>query len=108
MLGMCRTSLRRLKRVCGRGSRLAVPLPRLDVQRAGWEGYRGAEDWPKRGARRRKGTPAPLYRVRRARKRRQPRTFRDAPRHVTPICPATDCASRAMDSATSGLNTGRV
>ena len=39
---------------------------------------------------------------------RRARTFRDAPRQVTPICPATDCASRAMATATSALNTGRV
>ena len=32
----------------------------------------------------------------------------DAPRHVTPICPATACASIAIDIATSAVNTGIV
>ena len=38
----------------------------------------------------------------------RPRTLSDAPRHVTPICPATACASIAMDIATSAVNTGIV
>ena len=38
----------------------------------------------------------------------RPRTLSDAPRHVTPICPATACASIAMAIATSAVNTGIV
>ena len=38
----------------------------------------------------------------------RPRTLSDAPRHVTPICPATACASIAIDIATSAVNTGIV
>ena len=35
-------------------------------------------------------------------------TLSDAPRHVTPICPATACASIAIAIATSAVNTGIV
>ena len=38
----------------------------------------------------------------------RPRTLSDAPRHVTPICPATACASIAIAIATSAVNTGIV
>jgi hypothetical protein len=50
----------------------------------------------------------PRRRARWARGKWRPRALRDAPRHVTPICPATVCASIAIAIATSAVNTGIV